>query len=167
MKFFKPWVLAGLLVASLAMGSAFAQQATPVQQSGSHLDAGTFWIGQSNGATSCNAVSQTAAQDTITIPAVGSNSAYLTALMVQFSTNATGATAVPTISFTGLANAGAAPFLSAATTLSTTGYHADMVINFPVGGLKGLPGTAITVVPSATMSANSILCMSAVGYYAP
>lgn len=155
------------LALGLGLGSAYADTpGTAVTQSATHADASTFWIGQSNGATSCNAVSQTAAQDTITIPAIAGQYIYLTELIVQFSTDATGATAVPTISFTNLGTAGSPSFLSAATTLATTGYPVNFAIPMPVGGLRSAqPGVAVTIVPSAAMSAHTILCLSAMGYY--
>jgi len=163
----KKLLIGAAVAALLASTAAFADApGTAVSQTASHPDAAAFWIGQANGATSCNAVSQTAAQDTVTIPAVAGSYVYITELIVQFSTDATGATAVPTISMTGLGAVGLPAFLSAATTLSTTGYHADLAIPFPVGGLRSTaPGTAVTFVPSATLGAHSILCMSAVGYY--
>ena len=169
-KFWKTRFLPALfaIVAAIWPLLALADSAgTSTTQTATHLDAGAFWIGQANGATSCNAVSQTAAQDTITITPPAGQYVYLTDLIVQFSTDATGATAVPTISTTNLGTGGGvAAVLSAATTLSTTGYHADVAIPFPVGGLKSAtPGTAVTIVPSATMGAHTILCMSAVGYF--
>ena len=172
MRKFKGKLLAAASAAAIIGGlygpAALADsQATAVTQSALHNDASTFWIGQANGATSCNAVSQTSASDTITIPAVAGQYAYITELLVQFSTDATGATAVPTINATNISSAGGVAFnLSAATTLSTTGYHTDWAIPMPVGGLKAAaPGTAVTIVPSGAMGAHSILCMSAMGYY--
>ena len=154
------------LLAAMAAPASADFAGTSTTQTATHPDAAVFWTGQANGATSCNAVSQTSASDTLTITPPSGNYAYLTALTVQFSTDATGATAVPTIAITGVAGSGAAPYLSAATTLSTTGYHSDIVIPFPVGGLRGsTPGGAITLVPSAAMGAHSILCMTAVGYF--
>jgi len=161
-------VAAGALLAASLLSPVYADvQGTSTTQTAFHPDASVFWVGQANGATSCNAVSQTSASDTVTIPASAGQYIYLTELLVQFSTDATGATAVPTISTTNLGSSGGvAPNLSAATTLATTGYHADLAIPFPVGGLKSLiPGTAVTFVPSAAMGAHSILCMSAIGYY--
>jgi len=124
-----------------------------------------FWVGQANGATACNTGAETAAQDTITIPAPNVGSNYLSLLTFQLSMNATGATQVGTISFTGIPTLGATPpFLSEATVLTTTqGLLATAAIPF-VPPLKGLAGTAITVVPSAAQNANVYLCMTAEGY---
>lgn len=155
------------LFAALSTGG-MADTGTATSQVGTHTDASVFWIGQANGATACNAVSQTSAQDTLTIPAVAAKYAVLTAFTMQINTDATGETGVPTVSFTNIGSSGGlAPILSAASTLSTTsGGPSAMVINFPVGGLKALlPGTAVTAVPSAAMGAHKILCMTAVGYY--
>lgn len=163
-------LLAGAAAIALMFGATagFADTpGTPVTQSATHSDASNFWIGQANGATSCNAVSQTSASDTLTIPAVAGQYAYLTELVIQISTDATGATAVPTITPAGIgASGGVLANLSAATTLATTGYPVNFAIPMPVGGLKGsAPGTAITFTPSAAMGAHSILCMSAMGFY--
>lgn len=163
-------LLASAAIGALILGSGPVEADAPgtsTTQSATHLDASSFWIGQANGATSCNAVSQTSASDTITIPATAGQYAYITELVVQFSTDATGATAVPTISTTNIGSSGGtAPFLSAATTLATTGYPVNFAIPMPVGGLKSAqPGVAVTFVPSAALGAHSILCMSAMGYY--
>lgn len=157
------------LLAALPSGG-IADTGTATSQIASRADSSVFWIGQANGATACNAVSQTSAQATVTIPAVSGMYAYITALTVQVYTDATGETGVPTIATTNIGSSGGvAPILSAATTLSTTGVtNTGMVIPFPVGGLKSLlPGTAVTFVPSAAMGAHKILCMTVVGYYAP
>src|SRR5712691_3916296 len=90
---------------------------------------------------------------------------------IQVNTDATGSTAVPTLSTTNLGNlnAGLAPFLSLATTLATTGStNTGMVLNFPVGGIRSAAaGTAVTIVPSATLGTHTIVCMSAIGYTGP
>ena len=165
------------LIAALAVIAALAAyptnrgfadtSSTPITQTATHPDAAVFWIGQANGVTSCNTTGQTAAQDTVTITPPSNMVVHLTNVILQVSTNATGATAVPTIAIGGVSsNGGAAPFLSAATTLATTGYHIDMNIPFPAGGLLGTgPGVAVTLTPSATLNANAILCMSAIGYF--
>ncbi len=160
-------VFLAALLASMPLSSRADNNGTATTQTATHYDSSTVWVGQANGATSCNSVSQTAANDTITITPPAGQYFYLTDLIVHFSTDATGATAVPTISTTNIgAGGGISAVLSAATTLSTTGYHAEFTIPFPVGGLKSAaPGTAVTFVPSASMSAHTILCMSAVGYF--
>ena len=169
MKTFRKKLLASVAAFALTVTPALADfPGTATTQTATHGDAATFWIGEANGAGSCNAVSQTSASDTITITPPAGQYVYLTELLVQINTDATGATAVPTLSFTNISNnGGLAPFVSVATTLSTTGStNTGFVAPFPVGGLKSAqPGVAVTIVPSAAMGAHSILCMSAIGYF--
>lgn len=164
------------LLASAAIALAIAAPAnkvladsagTSVTQTATHLDAAQFWIGEANGVTSCNSVSQTSASDTITVTPPAGQYVYLTQFLMQHSTDATGATEVPTISMTNIAfGGGLAAFLSAASTLSTTGYTVNFAIPFGPGGLKSAsPGVAVTFVPSATLSAHTIMCNSVTGFY--
>ncbi len=166
---FRNALLASVAAIPLILGSYGADADLPgtsVTHTATHLDAASFWIGQSNGVTSCNSVSETSAQDTITVPAVGGQFAYLTEFFLQHSTDATGATEVPTISMTNIANAGGgAAFLSAASTLATTGYHVETSIPFPNGLKSAAAGVAVTFVPSAALSAHTIMCNSVIGYY--
>lgn len=164
-------LLAGASAAALLSApAAMADTAgTPVTQSATHLDAASFWVGQAAGATACNAVSATSASGTITITPPAGQYVYLTALLLQRNTDATGVTEVPTIATTNISSNGGATsaVLSAASTLSTTGLtNTGAVIPFGVGGLKSAaPGTAVTFVPSAAQATHGILCMSAVGYF--
>ncbi len=168
---FKKTLLAGVsAVALLGMPVAMADApGTSTTQTATHLDAASFWIGQASGATACNAVSQTSASMTITITPPAGQYVYLTALLLQRNTDATGVTEVPTIATTNISFSGGvtAAVLSAASTLSTTGLtNTGAVIPFGVGGLKSsAPGVAVTFVPSAAQATHGILCMSAVGYY--
>src|SRR5437773_968296 len=76
--------------------TAFADSAgTSVTQTATRPDAAQFWVGQAAGATACNAVSATAASGTITITPPSGQYVYLTDLIVQINTDATGSTAVP------------------------------------------------------------------------
>ncbi len=172
MNTFRASLLAGVAAAALlwAPANVLADAAgTSVTQSATHLDAASFWVGQANGLTACNAVSQTSASETITITPPAGQYVYLTALLLQRNTDATGVTEVPTISTTNISSNGGATAgaLSAASTLSTTGLtNTGAVIPFGVGGLKSAaPGVAVTFVPSGAQATHGILCMSAVGYY--
>ena len=156
------------IVALLASPIAYADfPGTSVTQTATHLDAATSWLGEAAGATSCNAVSATSASDTITITPPAGQYVYLTNFIFQHSTDATGATEVPTISMTNISTSGGvAAFLSAASTLATTGYTVNMNIPFGPGGLKSAaPGVAVTFVPSATLSAHTIMCNSVTAYF--
>ena len=168
----KQTLLAGVAALALVCGSLPASgdfPGTSVTQTATHLDAAQFWIGEAAGLTSCNAVSATSPSDTITITPPAGQYAYLTDLIVQINTDATGATAVPTVSTTNISSNGGATAgaFSLATTLSTTGStNTGFVLPFPVGGLKSAaPGVAVTFVPSATLNAHVIACMSVAGYF--
>ena len=165
---FKKTLLASVAaIALLASPVAIADvPGTSTTQTATHLDAATIWQGQAAGATACNAVSGTSASDTITITPPGGQYVYLQQLLMQKSTDATGATEVPTVSMTNISTGGFPAYLSAASTLSTTGNNfTNMPINFGPGGLKSAAaGVAVTFVPSATVSAHTILCMSAAYY---
>ena len=168
---FKKTLLAGAAaIALLASPVAMADfPGTSTTQTATHVDAATFWVGQAAGATACNAVSGTSPSDTITITPPAGQYVYLTDLIVQINTDATGSTAVPTVSTTNISSNGGttAAVFSLATTLATTGStNTGFVLPFPIGGLKSAaPGVAVTFVPSATLSAHTIACMSATGYY--
>lgn len=152
-----------LLSAPITVNADQASQIS-VTHTATHLDAASIWTGQANGATSCNAVSQTSASDTITLSPPGGQFAYLTEFFLQHSTDATGATEVPTIAMTNIATGGFPAFLSAASTLATTGYHVETAIPFPNGLHSAAAGTAVTFVPSATLSAHTIMCNSVTWY---
>lgn len=165
---FRNALLAGVAAAALLVaGTADADfPGTSVTHTAAHLDAASVWVGQANGVTSCNAVSQTSVSDTITITPPSGQYAYLTNFILMHSSDATGVTDVPTISMTNIStNGGAAAFLSAASTLSTTGYHVETSIPFPNGLRSQTAGTAVTFVPSAAMSAHAIMCNSVTAYY--
>ena len=168
---FRKTLLAGAAaIALLGAPVVMADTAgTSVTQTATHLDAASFWVGQANGTTACNAVSQTSASGTITITPPAGQYVYLTALLLQRSSDATGVTEVPTIATTNISSNGGvtAAVLSAAMTLSTTGAtNTGAVIPFQVGGLRSsVPGVAVTFVPSAAQATHGILCMSALGYY--
>ncbi len=166
----KKTLLAGVSALALMGVPAMADApGTAITQSATHLDAASFWVGQANGLTACNAVSQTSASQTITITPPAGQYVYLTALLIQKNTDATGVTEVPTISTTNFSSSGSptAGALSIASTLSTTGTtFPATVIPFQLGGMKSAaPGVAVTFVPSAAQATHGIVCMSAVGYY--
>lgn len=166
----KKTLLAGVSALALLGAPAMADApGTSITQSATHLDAASFWVGQANGLTACNAVSQTSASETVTITPPAGQYVYLTALLIQKNTDATGVTEVPTISTTNISSNGGttAGALSIASALSTTGNTGpNTVIPFQVGGLRSAaPGVAVTLVPSAAQATHGIICMSALGYY--
>ncbi len=162
-------ILLGSAAAIALLGAPVAMAEFPgtsITQTATHLDAAQGWWGSAAGATSCNAESATSPTDTITITPPAGQYVYLTQFFFQHSTDATGATEVPTISTTNISTSGGvAAFLSAASTLATTGYHVETAIPFPNGLKSAAPGVAVTFVPSATLSAHTIMCNSATGYF--
>lgn len=164
----KRYLAAGALLAVLlGTGAAYADQpGSSVSQTATHLDAATFWQGQANGATSCNTVSQTAANDTITITPPSGQYVYVTELIVQNSTDATGVTQTGTILVGGVQANSLPANLSFASALTTVqGFAPPMIIPFNPPLRGSTPGVAVTFTPSATQSAHNFLCMSALGYF--
>lgn len=156
--------LAALLAGLLASTGAFAQALT--QHVPAHLD-GAQWVqGQSNGSTSCNTVSQTATQDTITITPPSGKTVVVQGLYVYNVTDATGVTQTGTIAIGGVGNAGTAANLSFGSALTTVqGVPAPQIITFGNGLMGTGQGTAVTFTPSATQSAHNYLCMFAWGTF--
>lgn len=156
--------ISSLFAALLASSGAFAQ--ATVQHTTAHLD-GAQWVqGQSNGATSCNTVSETAAQDTITITPPSGKTVSVQGLYIYNATDATGITQTGTIAIGGVGNAGIAANLSFGSALTTTqGVPPPQIITFGNGLLGSSAGTAVTFTPSATQSAHNYLCMFAWGTY--
>jgi hypothetical protein len=155
---FKTFLFASAV--ALAPFAAFAQSA--VQQTTQDLRASTGLYGQSNGASSCNSVSQTAAQDTVTITPPGSQYVYVDAILITKSTDATGVTEFQTLSTTNLTGA---PFFDTSSTLTTTGQRVVTALTFPNSLKATAPGTAVTFVPSATQSAHGWLCIVVAAHF--
>lgn len=161
MNFRKFLFLAALLAAPLP---AFAQ--ARVQQDPNVLTGSTWVQGESNGSTSCNTVSQTAANDTITVTPPSGLTVVVKGLYVYNFTDATGVTQTGTVAIGGVNNAGTAANLAFGSALTTVqGIPAPQIITFGDGLLGSAPGTAVTFTPSATQSAHNYLCMFAWGYY--
>jgi hypothetical protein len=153
------------LLAALLLGCSGAFAQTSVQQALPKLDVATFIQGQANGATSCNTVSQTAVQDTITITPPAGQYVYITEIYFQVQMDATGITQTGTISATNLTGN---PFWTFASTLTTTsGVSPPTVETFPTGLKSTVAGTPVTLVPSATQSAHNYLCAHASGFFGP
>lgn len=161
---FKSLALAAVL--GISATAVYAQVATQVTPTATRLDgAGIF--GQANGATSCNTVSQTAAQDTITITPPAGQYFYMTGFYGELTFNATGVTQTLTVSTTGLnSGGGVAPFWNFGSALSTVGPGMAVSNPFTIPVKSAATGTAVTFVPSATQSANNYLCMRVTGYFA-
>lgn len=160
-KFLKTMTAVGALM--FAASAAHAQIATQFTQTGSMLNASTFIQGQSNGATSCNTVSQTATQDTITITPPAGLYVYITGVFMENSFDATGVTQTETVSTTNLTGA---PFWNVGSALSTVGPNMVLANTFATPVKSTAAGTAVTFVPSATQSAHNYLCMRVSGFYA-
>ena len=150
-------------VAALALSANVASAQIAITQTAQRADAATFFQSQSNGATSCNTVSETAAQDTITITPPAGQYVYITELYVENTTDATGVTQTETVSTTNIAGG---PIFNVGSALTTTqGVAPPQVIVFNPPLKSAAAGVAVTFVPSATQSAHNYLCMDAAGYY--
>src|SRR6266550_1587647 len=110
----------------------------PVTQGPTRADAAGFLI--SNTSTNCTSVSQTAAQDTLTIPAPGGGlSIYISGFYMRVSQNATGVTNTGTVA---ASNITGSPVWDYNTALSTTGTSAFNIAEvYPTGLKAAVPGT--------------------------
>jgi hypothetical protein len=151
----------GLLLA--AASGAFAQT-TPVSPIASRLDASVALQGQSAGAASCNAVSATIANDTVTITVPAGLYAYITGIYITKSTDATGVTEFQTVSATNLSGT---PIWDTSSTLNTTGQRVVDNETFATPLKSSQPGVNVTFVPSANQSGHGWLCMKVAFYLAP
>src|SRR6266576_4828029 len=146
----------------LAPTEANAQSTTPaagailVQQSATHADAASF-VAQ-NTRTSCTATQDTVANLTLTITPPAGNFVYLQGFFAEVAPNATGvasATAWTTTNMPGNLN-----WLTV-TNVVTTAPSSQQVGEYYATGIKSsVAGTAVTIVPSATM-ASSLVCVKA------
>ena len=150
--------VAGALALGLSLfaaDGAWAQAAqTQVSQTATMLNAATTGI--MAGGISTNA------QVTATVPAVGSQYFYLTAIEVQSCQNATGA-AIPLVQWTTTNLPGSPTITSDAAAAPST--CADKQINFTTPLRSLVPGTAVTLV-SPTGIANVAFAAYVAGYYA-
>lgn len=166
MRFFKSLAVAGLILGAVH-GFAQAQQATPVQQSGSMLNAATGLYGPAGGATACATVNTTTANNTVTITPTSGNYVYITDVEIDLTGDATGTTGVATMSTTNLTGG---PFWSLATLAVATGSGGGGIRNmrstFPTALKSAAPGVAVTFVPSAQI-ANQIVCTRVAAYIGP
>ncbi len=156
--FFRSLALAGLL-AILVLGNAFAQQATPVQQSASRLDA-------AGGFVFAPTPSLNQATTTITIPPVSGQCAYIDSLTVGFGSNATGVTGVQTFTTTNLGGLAWSFFpVVVATSPSMPNFSQQLVGATPLKAASC--GVATTIVsPTGTVATNAYP-MQVTGHYAP
>ena len=156
MKFLRSLLLA-VPFAALAMGAAYAQQATPVQQSGSRLDAAQVFFAPTP------SINQ--AQTTITMPAVSGQCAYVDSLLVSVGQNATGATGVLTFTTTNLGGVAWSFFPVVVATSPTTPYFGQQLVG-PTPFKSAACGVATTVV-SPAQTATAAFPMMAALHYAP
>lgn len=165
-RLFRSLALAGL-IATLGLGSATAQQATPVQQSGSMLNSAGGLYGSAGGATACATVNTTTANNTVTITPPAGQYVYITSVNIDVTGDATGTTGVATMSTTNLTGG---PFWSLATLSVATGSGGGGIRSlrdvYPTGLKSTAPGTAVTFVPSAQI-ANQIVCTRVSAFFAP
>jgi len=155
-RFLRSLGLAALLGVS-ASSLALAQQATPIQQSGSRLDAATTYFAPTP------SINQ--ATTTITIPAVSGQCAYMDSLVVSLGMDATGTTGIQTFTTTNLGGV-AWSFLPVviATSPSAPYFGQQLVGATPLKSASC--GVATTVVSPAQATHNAYPMLTA-SHYAP
>ncbi len=156
-RLFKSLALAALL--AIAAGNlAFAQQASPIQQSPSRLDAGGGFV-----FAPTPSINQT--QATITIPPSSGQCAYIDSLVVSVGMDATGTTGTQTFTTTNLGGLAYTFFtLAIATAPSAPYYTAQLVGATPIKAASC--GVATTIVSPAQATHNAYP-MLVYGHYAP
>lgn len=156
-RLFKSLPLAALL-AMAVVNLASAQQATPVQQSATRLDAGGSFV-----FAPTPSINQ--AQTTITIPASAGQCAYIDSLVVSLGMNTTGVTGVQTFTTTNLGGLAYSFFpVALATSPSAPYFSAQLVGSTP---LKAASCGVATTIVSPAQNANTAYPMAVYGHYAP
>jgi hypothetical protein len=161
-------VAAVALGAGLIGGPPDVRAQTAVQQSAQKLDAASFYAQNAGGVTTCTASNSTVANNTITITPPAGNYVYLTGLYIQVSpANTTGAASAAGFTSTNLT--GSPVWLVNEIAWGTTAPALSMFELqevYPTAIKSTVAGTAVTILPSATL-ASAIVCLHAVGYYSP
>lgn len=167
---FSKKLLGGVAVAALGAGliGGFAAEAdaqtaagTVVTQSGYRADAATFMTG--NTRTSCGTTQDSVANLTLTLTPNAGNYVYLVGFYAEVGNNGTGASSTVTWSSTNLTGN---PAWNTIEVASATGSAQQVAEMYPTGLKSTAPGTAVTIVPSATM-ASAFQCVKAVWYQNP
>lgn len=157
---------AGLLMVpeGNAQTAALPGGVTAVQQSAARADAAAF--NNSPTFTNCTTTQASTANLTITVTPPAGNYVYLSSLTAQQGSNATGAAAasVAALSSTNLTGA---PAWLLDTNTGSQSIGAEVINQVWPTGLKSTaPGTAVTIVPTATL-ASTYVCIQASGWYSP
>ncbi len=132
-------------------------------------DAATGLFGPAGGATSCNSVNTSVANNTVTITPPAGLYVYIAGVYIDITSDPTGTTTVATMSTT---NVTGAPFWSLATIIptGTSGAFGNMrqIAESYATPLKSrTAGTAVTFVPSAAGFTDTIVCTRVLAYFAP
>jgi hypothetical protein len=156
-----------LLGAGLVAIPADAQTAglpggvTAIQQSAARADAASFNNGTT--AANCTTTQVSAANGTITVTPPAGNFVYLASLTAQVANNSTGAASAAALSTTNLTGAPAWLVSEQAAAEAVT-EQVNQV--FPTGLKSAVPGTNVTIVPTATL-ASGYLCVQVAGWFSP
>jgi hypothetical protein len=151
----------------LSVGAAKAQTAalpggvTAVQQSAARADAAAF--DNTTTAANCTTTQVSIANGTITITPPAGNFVYLGSVTAQVANNSTGAASAAALSTTNLTGA-PAWLVNEQAAAAVVAEQVNQV--FPTGLKSTAPGTAVTIVPTATL-ASGYLCVQAAGWYSP
>jgi hypothetical protein len=156
--FFKVLAAAGLILGAVIGGSANAQQATPVQQSASRLDAGGAFV-----FAPTPSINQ--AQTTITIPAASGLCAYIDSLLVSVGMDATGTTGVQTFTTTNLGGLAYSFFPVVIATSPSAPYFGQQLVGSTP--LKAASCGVATTIVSPAQATHNAYAMAVYGHYAP
>lgn len=146
-------------VAALALGGGLlfapmdAKAQTSTQQTAQHLDAVTAVTGPAGARTTCTTTQDSVANLTVTLTPDAGKYVYITGVEIQVASNVTGATSAVAWSSTNLTGSPTwltANVAGAATNVSPT--LAVVASSYPTGLKSTVAGTAVTLVPSATMA---------------
>lgn len=154
---------AGLLM-SANEAKAQSTQGIVTTQSTYRADAAQFFVSATS--TTCTSTQASVANLTLTITPPAGQYVYLTGFDVQVAPNATGAASATGWSSTNLTGAPAwVTNVNASATGSQT-FEYVLSESYPTGLKSTVPGTAVTIVPTAT-TASAYACPHAWGYYSP
>lgn len=154
---------AGLInLSALAQTAVLPGGVVAVQQSAARADAAAFDISPTYG--SCTTTQLSVALGTLTITPPAGNYVYLASVTGQAMNNTVGAVSANAISTTNLTGS---PVWMVSTETGSAVIGAEVINTvYPTGLKSTVAGTAVTLVPSATL-ASAYLCVQAAGWYSP
>lgn len=150
-----------LTVPADAQTAALPGGATSVQKTSARADAASFANGMTAG--NCTTTQVSTANGTVTITPPAGNFVYLASFTAQVANNSTGAVSAAALSTTNLTGSPAWLVSEQAAAQAST---EEVNTVWPTGLKSTVAGTAVTIVPSATL-ASGYLCTQASGWFSP